>query len=193
MVAFLDRLVPLCRGIRLAFERALHTGSVETVDPQRVEEEITVAVLEALAPFFLQFDQLGEPAPRAEGRAWAEEQWNAMEPLAAADQKLVASTLLSERTWALAVRICEASAAAQNPAEALRLAQLAVDLAGELPKGPWRLRLLGWCEPFLAAARRAGGDLNAAREGFARADEHWKQGAGSDPTGLLDGSRRPCP
>ena len=31
-VAFLDRLVPLCRGIRLAFERALHTGSAEAVD-----------------------------------------------------------------------------------------------------------------------------------------------------------------
>ena len=192
-VSFLDRLVPLCRGIRLAFERALHTGSPEAVDPQRVEEEITVAILEALAPFFLQLDQLGEPAPRAEDRAWAEEQWNAMEPLAHDDQRLVASTLLSERTWALAVRICEASAAAPSPAEALRLAQLAVDLASELPEGPWRLRLLGWCEPFLADAHRAAGDLNAAREAFARADEHWEQGAGSDPAGLLDGSRRPRP
>lgn len=191
-VSFLDRLVPLCRGIRLAFERALRTGSPEAVNLRQAEEEITVAVLEALAPFFLQLDQLGKPAPRAEDRAWAEDQWNVMEPLAHDDQRLVASTLLSERSWALAVRICEASAAAQDQAEALRLAQFAVDLAGELPEGPWRLRLLGWCEPFLADAHRAGGDLNAARETFARADQHWEQGAGSDPAGLLNGSRRPA-
>jgi transcriptional regulator with XRE-family HTH domain len=193
-VSFLDQLVPLCRGIRLAFERARRTGSAEAMDQQQVEEKITVAVLEALAPFLLELTQLGgEPAPRAEDHAWAEEQWKAMVPLAAEDQRLVATTLRSERSWALAARICEASAAAvlaQSPAEALRLAELAVDLVREVPEGPWRLRLLGWCEPFLADAHRAAGNLKATQEVFARADEHWEQGAGGDPAGLLDSSRR---
>ena len=193
-VSFLEQLVPLCRGIRLAFERALRPGAAAAVDHQRVEEKITVAVLDALAPYLLQLTQLGgDPGPRAEDRAWAEEQWKALEPLSPDDQQLVATTLRSERSWALAVRICEASAAAvlaKNPAEALRLAELAVDLARELPEGPWRLRLLGWCEPFVADTHRVVRNLKAAHEVFARADEHWEQGAGGDPEGLLDSGQR---
>ena len=33
-------------------------------------------------------------------------------------------------------------------------------------------------------------DLPAARQAFASADEHWEQGEGGDPAGLLDGTRR---
>lgn len=144
--------------------------------------------------YLLELGQLGgDPGPQAEDRAWAVEQWKAMEPLAAEDQRLVATTLRSERSWALAVRLCEASAAAvlaKNPAEALRLAELAVDLARAVPENAWRLRLLGWCEPFVADAHRAAGSLKAAQEVFARADQHWEQGATGDPARLLDSSQR---
>lgn len=189
--AFLEQLVPLCQGVRLAFERALRTGPTPDVDQQQVEEKVAGAVQDALAPYLLQLAQLrAAPGPEAEDHAWAEEQWNVLEPLAPEDQRLVAITLRSERSWALAVRLCEASAAAESPAEKLRLAELAVDVAKEVPEDCWRLRLLGWCEPFLADAHRAAGNLKTAEDVFARADEHWEQGAGGDPAGLLDSSRR---
>lgn len=193
-VSFLEQLVPLCQGIRHTFERALRTGPAAAVDEQRVEEKVAGAVVDALAPYLLELGQLGgDPGPRSADHAWAEEQWKAMEPLAAEDQRLVATTLRSERSWALAVRICEASAAAvlaKSPVEALHLAELAVDIAREVPEGVWRLRLLGWCEPFVADAHRAAGSLKAAREVFARADQHWEQGATGDPAGLLNSGSR---
>jgi transcriptional regulator with XRE-family HTH domain len=188
---FLERLALLCRGIRFAFERALRGGAAERPDDQQVEEKITAAVLDAMSPFFMQIAQLGGVAgPRAGDRAWADEQWEVLEPLAPGDQRLVASTLRSDRTWALAVRLCEASAEASDAAEKRRLAELAVDLAREVPEGSWRLRLLGWCEPFLAGAHRAAGNRKAAEEVFARADQHWEQGAGGDPEELLDDDQR---
>jgi hypothetical protein len=98
-----------------------------------------------------------------------------------------------ERSWALAVRLSEASeaAAAHNAEEALRLARLAVSVAREDPRpAPWLQRLLGFCEPFLANALHAGGDLGQARKASAHADTLWAQGEGGDPGGLLDGARR---
>src|ERR1044071_7610820 len=154
--SFLEQLVSLCRGIRHTYERALRTGPAAAVDEQRVEEKVADAVADALAPYLLELGQLGgDPGPQAEDRAWAEEQWKAMEPLAPGAQRLVATTRRSERSWALAVRLCDASAAAvlaKNPAEALRLAELAVDLARAVPEDAWRLRLLGWCGLFVADA-----------------------------------------
>lgn len=66
-----------------------------------------------------------------------------------------------------------------------------MNLAGKVP-GPekWRLRVLGFCEPFVANALRVCGKLAAAGESFARAGEQWNRGEGGDPAGLLDGARR---
>lgn len=78
-VSFLEQLVPLCQGIRHTFEKALRTGPMAAVDEERVEEKVAGAVLEALAPFLLQLTLgAGEPGPRAEDRAWAEEQGAAL-------------------------------------------------------------------------------------------------------------------
>ena len=190
-VAFLEQLVPLCQGVRLAFERALRAGPATAMDQQQVEEKVAGAVQDAMAPYLLQLSQLrAAPGPRAEDHAWAEEQWKVLEPLAPEDQRLVATTLRSERSWALAVRLCEESAAAKAPAEKLRLAELAVDIAREVPDNRWRLRLLGWCEPFVADSYRRAGNVKAAEEVFARADEHWEQGANGDPARLLNSTRR---
>lgn len=127
-------------------------------------------------------------------RLWAAEQWSRLARLPAAQQENAVELLLGdERSWALAERLCLASeaAAADRASEALRLARLAVRLAEHHP-GPesWRLRLRGWCEPFLANASRVAGDLNAAEAVFAGADDHWQRGAAGDPAGLLDGTRR---
>jgi tetratricopeptide (TPR) repeat protein len=126
--------------------------------------------------------------------AWAAQEWARIKKLPHARQaREIRAHQGGERSWALAVRICEASttAAAHNAGEALRLARLGVSLAREAHGAPlWRSRLLGYCEPFLANALRVGGDFPATREAFARADEAWAQGEGGDPAGLLDAARR---
>ena len=129
---------------------------------------------------------------------WAAERWARLRKLPAKKQEQIAAKVLQgdERSWALAVRISEASeaAAAHRAQEALRLARLGVRIARGVPAEPgaerWHLLLLGYCEPFEANALRVGGDFPAAREVFASADDHWARGEGGDPAGLLDATRR---
>jgi hypothetical protein len=89
--------------------------------------------------------------------------------------------------WAVAERLCHESerAAAGSADKAKELADLAL-LAAELEEGDpvWRLRLKGYVWIFIANARRVGGDMVAAGEGFALARELWEAGAAADP-GLL--------
>jgi tetratricopeptide (TPR) repeat protein len=140
----------------------------------------------------LALDRLRHRAAR--DTAWAKEKWSRLKKLPADRQAKVLHGLRgSEGSWALAVQLGEAStaAAADSAAEALRLARCCLDLARESPGTErWRLRLLGACEPYEANALRVGGNLPAARGAFAYADEHWDQGAGGDPAGLLDANRR---
>jgi tetratricopeptide (TPR) repeat protein len=129
-----------------------------------------------------------------EHRAWAEQRWSRLAKLSAERQEPIIGALFGdEKSWALAERLCLASAAAAShqASEALRLARLAVRLAERSP-GPeaWLLRLCGWCEPFLANATRVGGELSNANKVFVRADDLWARGAAGDPYGLLDGTRR---
>ncbi|HEX7182069.1 MAG TPA: helix-turn-helix transcriptional regulator [Thermoanaerobaculia bacterium] len=195
----LEQLVHHCQGLRLAFERAIRQGLTGNVAAGEatpgLEQRIGSAAQEALAPFLFQWSQLaGESAARPNDRAWAEALGSKLEALPAEDQSLVVDVLLGDdRTWALAERLCLAStaAAAHRADETLRLARLALRVAEHVP-GPetWRLRLLGWVEPFVANALRASGDLAAAETAYARADDRWKQGDSGDPAGLLDGARR---
>ncbi len=126
--------------------------------------------------------------------AWAAAEWSRIKNLVpAAQDTAIQAHRGTERSWALAVRLCEASetAAAHSAGQAQRLARLAVSLAEAVSGGEaWCLRLLGFCEPFVANGFRVGGDLNSARQSFVRADELWKRGEGGDPAGLLDGTRR---
>jgi transcriptional regulator with XRE-family HTH domain/Tfp pilus assembly protein PilF len=126
--------------------------------------------------------------------AWAEEAWDQIKTLPARLQDAALQALRGgERSWALAVRLCHASAAsaAHRAALALRLARLAVSLSEAAPGSKrWRLLLLGFCELFRANALRVGGSLTAAREAFARADKLWDEGKDGDPAGLLDATRR---
>ena len=95
--------------------------------------------------------------------------------------------------WAVAERLCHESerAASGSADKAKELADLAL-LAAELEEGDpvWRLRLRGYVWIFIANARRVGGDMVAAGEGFALARELWEAGAASDP-GLLAEWRLP--
>jgi len=95
--------------------------------------------------------------------------------------------------WAVAERLCHESerAAAGSADKAQELAALALRSA-ELEEGDpvWRLRLRGYVWIFIANARRVGGDMVAAGEGFALARELWEAGAAADP-GLLAEWRLP--
>jgi tetratricopeptide (TPR) repeat protein len=88
--------------------------------------------------------------------------------------------------WGLAVVLCRESekAAAHDPREALKLAELALFVAERVP-GPdaWRSRLQGWCTGFVANAERVGVGLPAAEATFSRAWSLWQ--AGQDEIGLL--------
>jgi len=128
-------------------------------------------------------------------RRWAEATWSRLARLPEKPQEEAIEELLGDpRSWALAERLALASetAAADRASEALRLARLSLRVVAASP-GPelWLLRLGGVCEPFLANALRVGGDLPASETSFDRAEDLWKRGAGGDPGGVLDGSRRP--
>jgi transcriptional regulator with XRE-family HTH domain len=85
--------------------------------------------------------------------------------------------------WALAERVCEASvrAAADNPREALDLADLALFIAGRVEGGEdWRRRLEGYAWAHVANARRVANDFAGADEAFVRAWDLWRAGVASD-------------
>jgi transcriptional regulator with XRE-family HTH domain len=87
------------------------------------------------------------------------------------------------RNWALAERVCEASvrAAADNPQEALDLADLALFIAGRVEgREDWRRRLEGYAWAHVANARRVANDLSGANEAFIRAWDLWRAGMESD-------------
>jgi transcriptional regulator with XRE-family HTH domain len=93
------------------------------------------------------------------------------------------------RSWALAVRVCEASvrSAAHKAEEALDLAQLALSIAERVPgEESWRSRLKGYCWAHLANARRVANDLAGSEEAFGRAWDLWRAGAASDPAVLAE-------
>ena len=86
-------------------------------------------------------------------------------------------------SWALAERACAASLrkAAHRVEEALELANLSLAIAERVPGADgWRSRLKGYCWAHVANARRVANDLSGSDEGFARAWDRWRAGAGSD-------------
>jgi tetratricopeptide (TPR) repeat protein/transcriptional regulator with XRE-family HTH domain len=95
------------------------------------------------------------------------------------------------QTWAFAERLCAASerAAAEDPQQALELAELALRVAERMTGDPaWLSRLVGYVWAFLGNARRVASDLPGAEKAFCQAWKLWEAGAAAD-SGLLDGSR----
>jgi tetratricopeptide (TPR) repeat protein len=193
---FFEQLILTCRGIHIAFERAVSQGGAGAATDSAVglTEKIAAAVAAGISPALLQLSQRNpESSPRPEHRAWAEERWSHVKSHLPEDQSVSIDVLLGDSwSWALAERLCLASteAAADQASEALRLARLAIRLAGHVP-GPDRRRsaLLGWCGPFLGNALRVGGDLPAAHTSFAKAERLWNKGAADELALLLDRTR----
>ncbi|HSK74850.1 MAG TPA: helix-turn-helix transcriptional regulator [Thermoanaerobaculia bacterium] len=143
----------------------------------------------AAAPYLMEL-ALMEPEPPTpeEERCEADEVWTALERYPADRRpRLIELSLRASRSWALAERICEASAqAAEHRAdEALELAYLALRIAGQVEgEDGWRSQVQGYAWAFVANARRAAQDPDGAGEAFKKAWELWRAGAGSAP-GLL--------
>ena len=92
-------------------------------------------------------------------------------------------------SWALAVRMCEASLrkAAHKAEEALELADLALAIAERVSEEEARRsRLTGYCWAHIGNARRVANDISEADEAFARAWSRWQAGAVSDPDLLAE-------
>src|SRR4051812_22742636 len=88
------------------------------------------------------------------------------------------------RTWAVAVKLCEASvrAAAHKVEDALELAELALFTAGKvLGEERCLFRLQGWCWGHLGNARRVATDFDGADEAFLQAWSLRKKATPCDP------------
>ncbi|MFY9821204.1 MAG: hypothetical protein WAM82_07470 [Thermoanaerobaculia bacterium] len=126
--------------------------------------------------------------PVAEDRVEAAALWANLEPCTAAERRMLVEELAEYRTWALCERVARESvaAAANQPAEALDLAELAL-LIAELAPGEalWRRLLQSYAWAHVSNSRRVCNDLPGAEEAMARAWQLWEAGAAGD-TGLLN-------
>jgi len=118
-------------------------------------------------------------------RREAEELWERLKAAANAERRDLVADLPDFRSWALAVRVCEASvrAAADKPKNARELAALALLIAERVAEPEaFRSRLLGYCWAHIGNSRRVSEDYDGANEALARAWDLWHAGADS---GLL--------
>lgn len=100
-------------------------------------------------------------------------------------QRLLLEASPAYRDPLLCRRLCRQTeaAAADDPAEALRLAEAALLVARYLPE-PLGSRARGWCMGFIGNIQRViGSDFTAADGSFAQARRLWQ--AGKDPEGLF--------
>lgn len=113
----------------------------------------------------------------------AESLFRTLAPLTRKERSALVEAFPDYWSWALAVRVCEASVkkAAHKADEALELAELAVAIAERVPgEESWRSRLKGYCWAHVANARRVANNLSGADKAFARAWSLWRAGADSD-------------
>jgi transcriptional regulator with XRE-family HTH domain/tetratricopeptide (TPR) repeat protein len=166
-----------------------------TVPPQAVGAlgaEIVRAVLLTWDDVLLEPVATEAPVvPSAAERATAPALWARLARRHPATRRLLVDGTDEYRSWALLEHLCEESAraAADDPAEAAELAELALYIAERALGGePWRLCLQGYAWAFVGNARRVRSDLRGAEQAFARARALWKAGAAANPD-LLDASR----
>jgi transcriptional regulator with XRE-family HTH domain len=135
----------------------------------------------------------GSDAPwTAEDRLAAPGLRAALAPFSWAERKGLVQAGRRFRSWALAELYCADSveAAADDPGEAVELAELALYIADRSPGDLGsRSSLRSSVLAFLGNARRVHGDLVGGREAFALSREAWPA-SGGGANGLLDGSRR---
>ncbi len=116
-------------------------------------------------------------------RQQAEELWERLKAADNAERRDLVADFPDYRSWALAVRVCEASvrAAADKPKTARELADLALFIAERVAEPEaFRSRLQGYCLAYVANACRVAEDYDGADEAFVQAWELWRAGSDSD-------------
>lgn len=125
-------------------------------------------------------------APQEEEHRRVDSLWQWLTTLPGQRRRLYIRGTRAFGEWLLGPRICKASeeAAADDPAEALELAELALFAIehADVPE-PFKLRMKGWGTGFLANAQRVAKSLPLADTTFARTWKLWQEG--EDPEGLL--------
>lgn len=118
-----------------------------------------------------------------EARREAEELWASLKTATRQERRDLVALFPEFQSWALAVRVCEASirAAADKTEVALELADLAMYIAERVPgEEGWRSRVKGYASAHVANALRVSNDFAGADEAFARAWELWRAGTVAD-------------
>ncbi|HEV7672023.1 MAG TPA: helix-turn-helix transcriptional regulator [Thermoanaerobaculia bacterium] len=181
----------------LSREMAANSPAVPASGTEPIED-----LLAALAPrVFGAFASLSivsaktppPPLPNVDDRTRANQLWARLRPLSMAARRALIAEGEEFSCWALAERLSLESdkIAPDRASEALALAGMADRIAEKAPMPPkFRDLLRSLTAATLGNARRYAGHLPGAEVAFRRSDELWKSGAGGDPRGLLDGSRR---
>ncbi len=178
--------------------RELFSGSAlaPSTEAEPLEEVLSMLVPRVLAALMaLPAASIKVPPPllaAAADRRRGNELWERLRPLSTLDRRELIAMAEEYSCWALAERLAEESEklALNRSGEALALAGMADRIAETAPMpSRFRARLRGLTTAYLGYARRAAG-LEGAEAAFRRSDELWISGAGGDPAGLLDGSRR---
>jgi transcriptional regulator with XRE-family HTH domain len=118
-----------------------------------------------------------------EARREAEELWASLKTATRQERRDLVALFPEFQSWALAVRVCEASirAAADKTEVALELADLAMYIAERVPgEEGWRSRVKGYASAHVANARRVANDHSGADKAFAQAWALWQAGVLSD-------------
>src|SRR5262245_14984846 len=174
-------LRPIFAAVVSARARASSAGAGAT----RLERALLDFARLAVAPLLLAPGESPRHRTPEEARREAEEVWAALAPFPPRERRrLLGLARRASRSWALAVRLCEASrrAAADKAKEALELAELALWIAERVDEEEgFRRRLRGYCLHYLANARRVATDFDGAREASARGGELWRSGLDTDP------------
>jgi transcriptional regulator with XRE-family HTH domain len=107
-----------------------------------------------------------------------------------ADRRALVEEAPDYQHWGLAVCLCDDStrAAADDSNEALKLAELALLVARQVPgTDAWRSRLAGYCTGFIASAQKVANELQKSDQTFGRTWNLWS--SREDEAGLLSKTR----
>jgi len=181
LVTHLRRFI---NGFLFATERAGVSLAGSTAHPESL----------AVLAYLLEDEAAARHEPPAEARLAAERFWKEVAGLPSPRRRrLIELSPRASKSWALAELLCHESerAAADDPREALELAELALSVAGRVEgKEEWKRLLQGYAWAFVGNARRVAKDHSGAGAAFAKARELWRSGAASE-AGPLQEERMP--
>ncbi len=149
-------------------------------DERQQVNEFTLKMLPALAELVQEHASATILMRRAEvAQLEADAHWRVLVTLSQRERRQRLETALPLQTWAMCLRLCDASVAAgaHSVTESMQLAELSLR-AAQLAQGDagGLLRLQGYARAFLANAHRLWGDLAAADAEFAAATGQWGEG-----------------